>query len=329
MAFSILAFACLLMTTACRRESGGTEETGSAGRSVDKIAVIVSVEPQTYLVERIGGDHVVADILVPNGREPETYQPSPETVARLARSKIYFRIGFAFEESLLSKLNAIAPRLEVVDFRRGVSMRPMELHSHGEEELAGHSHELHAHELHAHAEHSHESEVCADADGRDVHTWMGTSCLKRQAATVCDTLSAVDPDNASTYRSNREKLDAEIDRLHERIAKELAPYRGRTVYVFHPAYGYLCDEFGLTQRAVEFEGRAPRPRELVRWIDSVSTESRPTIFVQPQFNHSAAGMIAKSTGGRVVVHSTLGPNPLESIAEFVRLFVESESAPER
>lgn len=334
----ILAF--LTSFPACRP----ARENATSAVSEGKIPIIVSVEPQVFLVESVGGDTVDVSVLVPVGKEPENFLPTPEAVTRLARSQVYFRIGFGFEEPLLSKLKTLAPDLDVADFRRGIAMRPMELHSHARhaDPIADDAHDHHGEHCDEDCDHHedagpihgedcdhencdhHHGGLCADADGRDVHTWMSTANLKRQATTVCETLSKHFPENADLYRTNLEALHQRLDRLYRETATLLEPYRGRTVYVFHPAYGYFCDEFGLHQKAIEFEGRSPLARELGEWIKSLSAEKSPTIFVQPQFNRSAADTIAGRGGARVVVHSPLQEDPLEAIAEFARLFSEAQ-----
>lgn len=284
----------------------------------EPISIIVSVEPQCGLVEQIGGDQVAVSVLVPAGKEPETFQPTPDALTRMAKAQLYFRIGFTFENTLLPKVRTIAPDLNVVDFRDGIKMRPLELHSHAHCDC-GHDH---GHD------HAHDGESCADAEGRDVHTWMSTINLVIQAETVCKALCTLDPDNAATYRDNADAWIARCKAVHADTAEKLAPYRDEVLYVFHPAYGYFCDEFNLAQRAIEFEGRSPRPKEITAWTQSLAASSekanvKPTIFVQPQFNRSAADTIAAASGARIVVHSPLENDPLRAIESFAELFLAS------
>jgi ABC-type Zn uptake system ZnuABC Zn-binding protein ZnuA len=44
---------------------------------VEPIRVVVSVQPQAYFVERVGGKYVDVEVLVGPGRSPATYEPTP------------------------------------------------------------------------------------------------------------------------------------------------------------------------------------------------------------------------------------------------------------
>lgn len=69
----------------------------TAMAAADPIAVFVSIPPQAYLVERIGGDRVHCSVLLPPGANPHTYDIRPTQIVELARARLYVRIGIAFE----------------------------------------------------------------------------------------------------------------------------------------------------------------------------------------------------------------------------------------
>ena len=73
----------------------------SAAANKSPLQITVSILPQEYFVKRIGGDIVEITTLVQPGHSPATYAPSPQQMAAIANSKIYFRIGVPFENSLL------------------------------------------------------------------------------------------------------------------------------------------------------------------------------------------------------------------------------------
>ena len=63
------------------------------------LPVFVSILPQQYFVEHVGGDHVAVAVLVGPGQSPETYEPTPKQMTALALARIYFSIGVAFEDT--------------------------------------------------------------------------------------------------------------------------------------------------------------------------------------------------------------------------------------
>ncbi len=89
------------------------------------------------------------------------------------------------------------------------------------------------------------------------------------------------------------------------------------MYVFHPAFGYFADAYGLIQVPIEIEGKEPGARQLSKLIDRAKKDRVKVIFVQPQFSARSAEAVAKAIGGVVVPIDDLGRDylaNLESIA---------------
>ena len=55
--------------------------------------IFVSILPQKYFVERIAGEHVKVSVMVGNGQNPATYEPTPKQMALLDKAQLYFKIG--------------------------------------------------------------------------------------------------------------------------------------------------------------------------------------------------------------------------------------------
>jgi zinc transport system substrate-binding protein len=263
--------------------------------SDDWLNVVVSVEPHAFLLERIGGERLRVEVLVPTGREPEHYQATPDKIAVLSKAKVLFRTGMPFEETLIPKLKSNTNNLKIVDLRNGITLRSLELHDHD-----SHSNN----NIHHHNE-------------SDPHIWFAPTILKTEVQTVLRTLLEIDPEGAAQYQKNAKQLLEEIEELRIDLAERLTPFKAKTVFVFHPAYGYFCDEFGLRQRAIEFEGKSPKPQQLTALITEFrNSENIPLIFVQPEFNQTPTQAINEMTGAKMVIHSSLERNVLQSMKRF-------------
>mgnify|MGYP001111684144 CR=1 FL=1 len=70
-----------------------------------KVRVFVSVIPQAYFVERVGGERVDVEVLVGPGQSPHTYEPTPKQVARLGDARLFFRVGIPLENTLVPKIS--------------------------------------------------------------------------------------------------------------------------------------------------------------------------------------------------------------------------------
>ena len=101
------------------------------------LVVSVSLPPQVWLVESIGGERVTASALVGPGDSEETYAPTDAQVSAALGSAIFFRIGASFEEAPWFRALA-GSGLTIVDARDGVAMLPLaDGAAHGHGGLAG------------------------------------------------------------------------------------------------------------------------------------------------------------------------------------------------
>ncbi len=280
-----------------------------AGKSI----VFTSILPQEYFVERIGGDRVDVHTLVTPGSSPATYAPTPRQMASLSEAAIFFRIGVPFENAFIPKIKGTMPGLRIVDTRKGIRMRRMKGHypqPHNRAADAAQDHKTAAREGHAH-----------DNGGTDPHIWLSPRLAMIQARTIADGLIEIDPGGKAVYQSNLAALLTDLEALDVTLGKTLAPFKGKRFMVFHPAWGYFADAYGLKQAPIAIEGKDPSGRQLDRVIRMAKTEGIRVIFVQPQFSMASARRIAGEIHGVVVPINPLAKNyvrNLEQVAAAVR-----------
>jgi zinc transport system substrate-binding protein len=104
-----------------------------------------------------------------------------------------------------------------------------------------------------------------------------------------------------------------MDELDLYLKEKLAPYKGNTIFVYHPSFGYFTDEYGLYQEAVETGGKEPVPAILESIIEEALEEKVKIIFVQPEFSQKSAEAIAKGIGGKVISLNPLNPDYLNNM----------------
>ena len=254
----------------------------------NRISVFVSIAPQAYFVERVGGSHVEVNILLPSDQNPATYAPSPRQMARLSLASLFFRAGMPFENVLLPKIKSNMPNLRVVD--TGRTIRPAS---------TGEDHHDHGNEL-------------------DPHTWMSPLLVIEHADVIRETLEQLDPDHSDEYKANYENFVRDLNLLHDEIKTALQPLAGKTFFVFHPAYGYFAKTYGLRQKAVETGGKEPTARHLAGLIRRAQEEKIRVIFVQPQFSTKSAESIAKAINGSVVSLDPLAEDYINNMKQMAR-----------
>jgi zinc transport system substrate-binding protein len=125
----------------------------------------------------------------------------------------------------------------------------------------------------------------------------------------------VDAQHADVYRSNLHGLLEDLNQVHDKIARELAPFKGQEFFVFHPAFGYFAQRYGLKQMPVEIEGKQPTAKQLAQLIDKARKTGVRTIFVQPQFSRTGAERLAKATGATVVPMDPLAKDYLKNLED--------------
>jgi zinc transport system substrate-binding protein len=254
------------------------------------ISVYVSILPQKYFVERIAGEYATIQVLVKPGKSPSTYSPSPDQIKELTTSDLFFRIGVPFENGFLHKIKAISGAIQIVDTRKGIALREMKFHDHGD-----------THEDTEHNETEQEQETNQqDLIGKDPHIWMSPLLVKTQARTMAAALISFDPENSTTYEQNLGKFIQDLDALHKRLTTTLEPFQGETIFVFHPVFGYFTDTYGLKQMAIETMGKSPRGKQLSAIIKKAKLNKTRVLFVQPQFDRHAAQKISSAIKGSVV-----------------------------
>jgi len=256
--------------------------------------VFVSISPQKWVSDHVGGSLVVTHVLVGKGQDPHTYEPTPRQIAALSRAKMYFTLDLEFEEQIIPRLEKTVPTLHMIDTADAIPKIAMTAHEH---DKPGHDEHVHADDKRHHEE------------GMDPHVWLSPLNLKIMAAKMAKAMITHDPANRSNYEKNLLDVNQILDRLHQQITQELAPHHGASFYVFHPAFGYFAQAYHLQQQAIETGGKSPSPKQLSALITQAKANKARIIFVQPQFDPKSAQTIANGIGGEVV--------PLDPLAEDV------------
>jgi zinc transport system substrate-binding protein len=274
----------------------------SAGK---RQSVFVGIPPLAYLVNRVGDGHVTVEVLVPPGQDPHTFELTPRQMTALSMARAFFKVGIPFEDRLAERIADNPQGPLVFDVTRGVHKRPMDT---AEVEHAHH----HSTSTEEHLAHGSHGETAGEADGGDPHVWLAPAPLKILAQNVAAALELLDPAHATDFRQNLEQLNKDLDVADAAVAATLKPYRGQTFYVYHPAFGYFADAYGLKQEAVEAAGKAPTPKQLRELIHHALAEHVKIIFVQPQFDPRSAQTVAEAIGGRVVPIDDLASDVLSN-----------------
>jgi zinc transport system substrate-binding protein len=290
-----IALAFLVLVGAAGRWSPSPADPRQDRASEEGLECFVSILPQAFLVETVGGEMVRVRVMVGPGQAPHTYEPTARQLADLAGARLYFSVGVAFEEALLPRVRSNFPAVKIIDTTAGIRKRRMSEETGksgvGTDNDADYG--------------KPETGAPADKHGEyDPHVWLSPRLGEQMANDIREALAAVDPDHASSYDRNFQSLRTQLDSVDAEIKRILGPYKGREIVVFHPAFGYFTDAYGLVQVAIEENGAAPGPKHMAEVIDRAREMGIRSVFVQPQVSMTFAQTVASAIGGEVV---TLDP----------------------
>ena len=243
--------------------------------------VLVSVAPQKFLVESIGGKNVSVEVIVPAGASPHTYEPTPKQLVSNRKGEIWFRLGEGFEDRLMKVLG----KALVVDQREGLEL----------------------------------IRASCGCGGDDPHIWLSPRLLQQEAEQIFEVLAAYDPEHRDVFKGNFERLLKELEELDREVGMRLAG-APKTVLVSHPAFGYLCRDYGLSQLSIEMEGREPTPRYLTELIGKAQRLEIDTIYVQKQYSVKGAKRMASVLGARCIYLDPYAENVVENLKEIASAF---------
>ena len=246
-----------------------------------KILVAVSVLPQAYFVERVGGNRVNVQVMIPAGACPEMYEPTPQQLVRLSDADIYIKVGapaFPFEEKYLHIIAGKNKKMTLMNMSYDTRYRE-----------------------------------------QDPHVWLSPSCVKIAARNIYQALSLYDPQYRDYYGKNLTAFLRDIEKLDRKIRTLLTDKRGYAFLVYHPAWGYFADEYGLKQMAIEEEGKIKGASHIREMIDIARRKGIKVLFVQKGFDTKSARTIAHEIGGKVVEVDPLERDWLKGMEAFAEI----------
>lgn len=237
----------------------------------DRRVITVTIEPLRYFAECIAGDRFDVETMVPQGGNPETYEPSARQMMNLSHSVLYVKVGsIGFERTWMKKLEQNAPHAIIVDSSDGISMMKTE-------------------------------------NGiPDPHTWMSTANSLIIAENIYRALVKIDKKDSIYFKKNLENLIDSINHVDSEIRHLVRNAKTRSFLIYHPILTYYARDFGLTQIPLEEESREPSARQMHNIISRAKNERVKVFFVQKEFANRNINAVTESTGADTAEIDPLG-----------------------
>ena len=221
-------------------------------------------------------------MLLDNGADLHSYQPTAEDVIKIASSDLFIYVGGESDgwvEDALS--NSTNPDMQVINLLDvlGDSVKEEEIvegmehdHDHEHEEGEEHDHEHEEGEEHEHEEgeehdheheegeeheheegeeHDHDHEEGEDHEHEsDEHVWLSLKNTQVLVSAIADSLGVVDSANADTYQTNAAAYNEKLSALDAEYAAAVDAASVKTVlFGDRFPFRYMVDDYGLSYYA--------------------------------------------------------------------------------
>ncbi len=232
----------------------------------DTIKVIATILPLADFVQQVGGERVDVTVMVPPGASPHVHEPTPGQMVDVSKADIYVKAGSGIEFE-------IAWLDKLVEQNR--DMRIIDC-----------------------------SEGIAVMNG-DPHIWNSPANASKMVENICEGLVSVDPAAGDHYGHNLEEYNEQLAELDSYLRERFDGATERHFMMYHPSFGYLANQYDLTQIAVEREGKSPTPQVLRDCIDLARIHNLDYIFVGSQMSPFEAASLAEAINAETALMDPL------------------------
>jgi len=250
----------------------------------EPLNIVVTIPVLKDLTEQVGGRHVRVTSLLSGYENEHTYSPKPSDLVAVRKARLLFEIGIGLEVWVSSLVkNAGSASLRVVTTSKGIALLRDRPNREGE---------LHAAE---------------EEDQGNPHIWMDPENATTMMRHITEALIQVDPAHATEYRSNQASYLRKLDQLRGDLSDRIRRLADRRFIAHHPAWPYFARRFGfqIVGTIQPQSGSEPSALHLHGLIATIKKDRIKVVVSEIQLSQKIPEMLAKETGARVVVLTTL------------------------
>ena len=280
-----------VLLTAC----GGQEKKEAS--SNEKIQVMTTFYPMYEFTKQVVGDKGDIELLIPAGTEPHDFEPSAKDLAKISDSDVFVYNSPELETWTDNLTDTIdTKQTEIIQASKDIKLMEGTEHEHEE---------AHDHDTQEHEEHGHSHEL-------DPHVWLDPALAIKEVETIRDQLSKKYPDDKAAFEKNAASYIDELKKLDEEFQTAFKDAKNKTFVTQHAAFGYLANQYGLTQEAIAgiSPDQEPSPSRLSELKHYVDDNQVKVIYFEENASSKVAETLSKETGVKLEVL-----NPLESLTD--------------
>ena len=278
-----------------------------------KLKVVATIFPEYDWVREIVGvdnKNVELKLLLKNGVDLHSYQPSSEDMLAIAEADVFIYVGGHSDKwvdsALKNSSNPDRVNIDLFDILR-TSLKPLVV----TEGMEHHHHDADEHHHHDADEHHHHD------DEYDEHVWLSLPRTKSAVQAIAEKIVQADPDHGIIYRENAKKYLDKLEKLDEEYRLTISKGSTDTI-VFGDRFPffYLADDYGLhyyaafTGCSADSEASFATVACLAQKIDQLGLNY---IFTIENSKHRIAETVVENTHSKN--QKILVMNSLQSVTE--------------
>lgn len=260
----------------------------------EKMKIATTIFPLYDIIRQVGGDKIDPILILPPGSSPHTYEISPNKIKEAQGTKLFFVIGAGVDDWALNIANAIN-NVEIVDMDEYISLEPFEHQEHEDKEKG---------EYEEKEEHEDEHQQ----GDFDPHYWLSPDNAKIMAKEIASQLSNLDKEQTKYYENNAQAFVKKLSEKETEWKNKLTELNKKDLVVFHDAWGYFADYFGLSILTTfePFPGKSPSPQYIIELQNKVKKHNISALFVEPQLSKAAITTLAQDLNVKIETLDPLG-----------------------
>ena len=264
--------------------------------------VVTSIKPLAFIATAIADGVTPVSVVLPDGASEHEYALRPSDIKRIKNAELVIWVGPEMEAYMTSAVAAL-PANKTLQLAALPAVTPLLLK--GDDD---HDHE-----------HPHDDDVSSATENSDVHhshgeynmhIWMSPKIAEASAIAIHDKLLELIPNRKDQLDANLEFFKAGLAETDKQIRARLAPVSQEGYFVFHDAYGYFENYFGLSPLGhftvnPEIQPGAQRLHQI---RTQLVEQKAVCVFAEPQFRPAVIDAVARGTSVRKGTLDPLGMN---------------------
>ncbi|GAB3803057.1 metal ABC transporter solute-binding protein, Zn/Mn family [Virgibacillus kimchii] len=286
-----------------------SNQASTTNNDDEELTIYTTIYPIQYAAERIGGEKVMVESVLPPGVDAHTYEPATKDMTKIADGDAFFYLGAGMEAFAETAASALASQDTAL----------IELGQH--EELFHTENRTDQH----HEDHEHEDEHHGHDHGdHDPHIWIDPLKMLDMATIIKDEMISLYPEQEDLFKENYAVLKEDLQELHEAFASILDEKENKRILVSHAAFGYWENRYGMEQISIHgiSTSNEPSQKELTEIINTAEEHHMEYIIFEQNVSTRVAEIIQEQIGAEtLVIHnlSVLTDEDIEANEDYLTL----------